>query len=292
MVFLAFLSACVPKGRHELTEVQLDATRTALSARAAQCAADGQACEATVAALEAEISARQAQLDELARREALRDAEIVRLEALRVGLAAELEALAAELAKKGKAPPPQPAETVGGRAVADIAAAVGEHLRETIERERHAAARAETEAAFAALVAEGRAELATRGEAVVVRFPTALLFQEGFTTLSPRGEQVAQAAAEALSRLPGRTVTVEGHTDDAPVHTAEWPSNWERGFSRAVAVLRALEAAGAGTRLSAASFAATRPLGPDARQNDRVELVVALDPELPTAFAPTPEPSP
>jgi chemotaxis protein MotB len=286
---------CVPKGRHEITEVQLDATRIALSARTEQAAVDAQAYEDRIAALQAEIGARQLQLDELLARAVLRDADVARLEQDRVRLVAEIEGLTTtlrrvqeELAKRTKKPPDvvPPVETLGGRSLAELTAAVDAHQREEVERARLADAREAAIAAFGGLAGEGRAELSERGDALVVRFPTGLLFQEGFTTLSPRGQQVIAAAAEALKQVPGRVVTVEGHTDDAPVHSAEWPSNWERGFSRAVAVLRALEAAGAPAKLSAASFAATRPTGDPAR-DDRVELVIAVDPELVEAFAPT-----
>ena len=93
--------------------------------------------------------------------------------------------------------------------------------------------------------------------------------------------------------MPGLRVTVEGHTDDQPVHTAEFASNWERAFSRAVAVLRGLEASGA--LLSVASFAGTRPLvandtAEGRERNQRVELVIEVDPGVVTAFEATPPP--
>lgn len=302
---------CVPKGKHEITEVQLQATRAALSARTAQGIVDGTAADERRVALEAEIARRQLQLDELLARAAIRDVEIVRLEAERLVVVDELNRLEAELGtvraripvpkptKKEPVPPaPEPVpETVvapvATLARAEVTAAIEAHRLEDVDRQRLEAAQVAVMAAFAGLVTDGHAEVEPRGMATVVRIPTALLFQEGFTTLSPRGAQIVAAASEALKTVAGRRVKVEGHTDDVPVHTAEFASNWERAFSRALAVLRGLEESGA--LLSAASFAGTRPLvgnetAEGRERNQRVELVIEVDPGVVTAFEATPPP--
>lgn len=307
-LLLVLLAGCVPKGRYEIAAVQLDATRTALSARTGQCAQDAMAQEARIAALEEEIRGRQLQLDELAVRAQLRDAELEALQEKVVALVVELDErsreltrLRAELDRLTKRAPDAPDEapepTVGAQTLAEIAEQVKAHFHEQLEHARRDRARDDDARAFATLVAEGRVELAVRGEATVVRIPTALLFQEGFSTLSPRGQQIATQVAEALERVPGRRITVEGHTDDRPVHTAEFASNWERGFSQALAVLRALEGAGAPATLSVASFAGTRPLvagdrPEDLERNRRVELLIEADPDLLDAWRPTPPEAP
>jgi flagellar motor protein MotB len=294
-VLLLAGAACVPKGRYELAEVQLAATRAALSARTGECAQDASAAEARVRELVGEIARRQLQLDELHARAALRNARLDRTQAREVVLLAELEALRAErdalrAAWPKKAPPPPPgpvptpeADVARQEATRDLQ----EHFHEDLERQRAADARQADAAAFGSLVAAGHATVLARGDSTVVRIPTALLFQEGFSTLSARGRQLADEVAAALRQVPGRRVTIEGHTDDRPVHTAEYPSNWERGFGQAMALLHALEDARAPAALSAASFAGTAPLGPDEEANRRLELVIALDPELATAFPPT-----
>ena len=300
---------CVPRGRHEIVEVQLQATRTALSARTAQGIVDTAEADAREAALHEEIARRQLQLDELLARAALTDAELASLQAERVGLLDAIAGLEAELAevrkrvpaprKRGRAPAPAP-EPIAPEAAATLARAevleeLKVHHAAELERQRLESAQVATMAAFAGLLAEGRVAVEPRGTAAVVRIPTALLFQEGNTTLSPRGAQIVAAASEALAAVPGRRVTVEGHTDDAPVHAAEFASNWERGFSRAMAVLRGLE--GSGAALSAASFAGTRPLAANdteegRERNQRVELLIEVDPGVLTAFEATPPPEP
>ncbi|MCB9697092.1 MAG: OmpA family protein [Alphaproteobacteria bacterium] len=305
-LLLLSLLGCVPKGKHEITTVQLSATRTALSAQVQRCAADQNATDEQIAALETEIALRQAQLDEIAARNLLHEEHDAELNREITAALAELDAVRAErdrlltlvpkrsLPKEGTEVPP----VVDEGLAATVAAALQVQHERRVDEIRVAERHAEVVAAFQPLVEQGRAEVEARGRGTIVRIRTSLLFQEGFTTLSPRGATIVAEAAEALSTLPGRWVVVEGYTDDRPVHTAEWSSNWERGFSRAVAVLRALEASGVTQPLSAASYADTRPVvpndAPDAADlNDRVQLFVRTDPGLLDAFAPTPpEPEP
>ena len=154
-------------------------------------------------------------------------------------------------------------------------------MRRARADEAHTAAAA----AFQPLADAGHAEVLRVGDDTVVRIATHLLFQEGWTTLSPRGEQIALAAAEALQQIPGRRVAIEAHTDDRPVHSAAFASNWEKGFGRAVALLRVFEAANVHATLSATSHAGSRPLvegRTDAAQkrNRRVEIIIGTDSTL------------
>jgi chemotaxis protein MotB len=297
-LWLLAAAACVPKGRYEIVEVQLEATQIALSERTAQATIDVLALEAEIARLGEEIAARQRQLDELAARAELRDAALASVTAAIAELAADLEQVRgrlaereAELARLRRKPVPAPPapESIEDPA-ARIAVAVEAQRARDIDESRKAAARAEDAVAFHDLVADGRAELDVRDGATVLRVQSRLLFQEGFTTLSPRGEQIVAAIASGLARVPGRVVTVEGHTDNVEVPTITLASNWDRGFSRAVAVLRGIE--GAPAHFVITSFGGTRPIAdnatPEGRdRNRRVELVIALDPDLPTAFDPT-----
>ena len=76
------------------------------------------------------------------------------------------------------------------------------------------------------------------------------------------------------------------HTDDRPISTPLYPSNWELSAARALAVVRALEARGVpSTRMSAAAFGEFRPITPNDNsenraRNRRVELRIQIDPGL------------
>ena len=83
-----------------------------------------------------------------------------------------------------------------------------------------------------------------------------------------------------LASVPGRTYQVEGHTDNVPIHTQRYPSNWELASARAVAVTRTMIEAGVDpARISAASFSEYKPSASNGSkegraQNRRIEIVV------------------
>ncbi len=107
-----------------------------------------------------------------------------------------------------------------------------------------------------------------------------VLFEEGQADVQPDGIRILDVVADALTDLPNQ-VSIEGHTDNRPISTVRFPSNWELSTSRATSVLRYL-VDGRGfprERLSAAGYADTRPVS-DATdavglaRNRRVEIVV------------------
>ena len=75
----------------------------------------------------------------------------------------------------------------------------------------------------------------------------------------------------------------EGHTDDVPIKTAKFPSNWELGAARALVVLRTLEEGGVTpAQLSAATYGENRPTAKNDSDegraaNRRIEIVVVPD---------------
>jgi len=119
----------------------------------------------------------------------------------------------------------------------------------------------------------------TNGD-IVLTLPDAVLFRPGESVLRPEARPFIEAIGEALVELD-RHVRVEGHTDDVPIATAQFPSNWELSATRAVTVVRALsERYGVPSQnLSAVGYADSRPrtdnLIPERRaMNRRVEIVV------------------
>lgn len=106
-----------------------------------------------------------------------------------------------------------------------------------------------------------------------------VLFDLGQADLRVEGRDVLDAIAPALKGLPNH-VTVEGHTDNAPISSARFASNWELSTERATTVLRYLLGHGlAPSRSSAAGYADQRPLVPNdtaghRARNRRVAIVV------------------
>ena len=69
-----------------------------------------------------------------------------------------------------------------------------------------------------------------------------LLFDSGQAVVKPAGLALPNRLAPVLATEPGHTISVEGHTDSLPIHSSEFPSNWELSGARASAVVRALVA--------------------------------------------------
>jgi len=119
----------------------------------------------------------------------------------------------------------------------------------------------------------------TNGD-IVLTLPDAVLFRSGESTLRSEALPFVQAISEVLIELD-RSVRVEGHTDNVPITTAQFPSNWELSATRAVTVVRAFseQYAVPASHLAAVGYADSRSLTdnltPEHRaKNRRVEIVV------------------
>jgi chemotaxis protein MotB len=115
---------------------------------------------------------------------------------------------------------------------------------------------------------------------VVTIVTNSVVFEGDRADLLPAGRRILDGVAPAIGPLPNR-VQVDGHTNQLPVPTVNYPSAWELSTARASTVVRYLVERGgvAPARLSAAGYAGERPLYPasDRRAvelNRRVEIVV------------------
>lgn len=138
---------------------------------------------------------------------------------------------------------------------------------------------------YADLLSEFRSQLEADEMEVIIypdRMSLALAqdvtFGSGAAKLTGIGDETLGQLAELVKRHPDRRFNVEGHTDDVPIDTARYGSNWELGAARAVAVVEALVAQGVPPeRLAATSYGETQPLtqngSTDGREiNRRVEI--------------------
>ncbi len=78
-------------------------------------------------------------------------------------------------------------------------------------------------------------EITERG--LVIHVLESALFAEGEAELQPRAQEVLDLIATELVGIPNH-VRVEGHTDDRPIQTLAYPTNWELSASRATRVVR------------------------------------------------------
>jgi chemotaxis protein MotB len=107
-----------------------------------------------------------------------------------------------------------------------------------------------------------------------------VMFEPGQAAVRADGAAILEQVAVALRGMPNR-VAVEGHTDDVPIGTAQFRSNWELSTARATEVLRHLiDRLGLpANRVSAAGYGDQRPVDTNATaegraKNRRVELAV------------------
>jgi chemotaxis protein MotB len=108
-----------------------------------------------------------------------------------------------------------------------------------------------------------------------------LLFQSGSAVVQDAARPLLQKISQLLdsASIPN-DVRVEGNTDDRPISTPAFPSNWELSAARATAVLEVLLADGVPeARLAVAGYAAQRPIAPNTTAqgrslNRRVEIVI------------------
>lgn len=115
---------------------------------------------------------------------------------------------------------------------------------------------------------------------LVISFKDTLLFNSGSDELTAQARIIIRQVGDALVKLPNY-IRVEGHTDNLPIHTPNFPSNWELSVLRAANVVHVLhEDAGIpAAKLSIIGYGEYRPLLPneDAGSraiNRRVDIVI------------------
>jgi chemotaxis protein MotB len=113
-----------------------------------------------------------------------------------------------------------------------------------------------------------RSDIRVVGDRFVV--PTDILFESGSADLTPaaqaRLESLAASVREIAAEIPSSidwVLRIDGHTDRRPIHTAQFPSNWELSTARAVAIVKYLVVQGIPAhRLSANGFGQFQPIDP------------------------------
>jgi chemotaxis protein MotB len=167
-----------------------------------------------------------------------------------------------------------------------------EDAQQRLEELRKAKAAAEARAAtfrtlvekLRSMVDSGQIKVTIRNGRMLIALPNDVLFDSGKTAVKPEGKEAIGKIAQVLTTIPDRRFLVVGHTDNIPIKSGKFHSNWELSTARAVEVSQLL--IGGGMRpdvLGAAGYAefdpATNNDTPESRaQNRRIEIV--LEPNL------------
>jgi chemotaxis protein MotB len=137
---------------------------------------------------------------------------------------------------------------------------------------------------FKSMIDAGQLKIATRNGRLVLQLPNDVLFDSAQTAIKPAGKDALLQVARVLATLTGRTFQVAGHTDNVPIQTPRFPSNWELSTARAVEVVKLLVSQGLEPKaLSAAGYGEFDPVAvndsPDGRAKNR-RIEITLQPNL------------
>lgn len=133
--------------------------------------------------------------------------------------------------------------------------------------------------AMGPLVKEGKVRVTQSRRGVTIEINANVLFNPGEAALQPESLGVLRAVAATLAQEPFN-LEITGHTDDVPISSALFPSNWELSSVRASSVVRLFADNGiAPSRLYAIGREASQPVAsnatPEGRaRNRRVELLI------------------
>ncbi len=134
-----------------------------------------------------------------------------------------------------------------------------------------------------AQITSGQIEIETRGRQIIIRIREKGSFRLGSADLASDYYEVMDEIRTVLAQKPGR-IQVQGHTDDLPISSARFRSNWDLSAMRAASVAHELMRDGglAQNRFEVTGYSDTRPLVPndsDANRarNRRVEIVILQD---------------
>jgi chemotaxis protein MotB len=139
---------------------------------------------------------------------------------------------------------------------------------------------------LAAMIDAGKLAVRIVRGRLVIDLKQDILFPSGSSKLSPIGEETLADVARALAKFPDRAFQVEGHTDNVPIKTKRFPSNWELSTARAVSVVNLFIDRGMPpAALSAAGYGAHQPRADNGSSegralNRRIEIVMQPDLQL------------
>ncbi len=258
---LALLLAvgCVPKKDYEALQAELRQATDTVAARDATVAER----DVQVQTLEEALAASQGESADLSSRIADRETALEKMRAEQAGLVKDRSRLKSS--------------------VEEMQAALAELARRKEAADARVSEFQDLLAKFKTLIDAGRLQVRIIDGRMVVQMATDILFQSGKADLSDDGTAALAEVAAVLIEIPDRRFQVEGHTDDVPIQTTRFPSNWELASARSVGVVKALIGAGVEPeRLSAASFSQYHPSAVnDSKEgkaaNRRIEIVVVPD---------------
>ena len=150
------------------------------------------------------------------------------------------------------------------------------------------------------LIKTGKVQVTQSPKGITVEINASTLFNSGDAVLQPKSIDTLSAVAQVLATTDN-PIQVEGHTDNVPIYSPAFPSNWELSSSRAGSVVRLFSELGVpANRMVAIGYADNRPVDvnttPEGRmRNRRVNVLILNEVEGPVkelSLTERPAPSP
>ena len=136
---------------------------------------------------------------------------------------------------------------------------------------------------FKKLIEAGKLEVKIKRGKMVLALPSAILFESGKAALSEEGRITLEEVGKVLAKIKGREFQVAGHTDNVPIKSSNYKSNWELSTARAVNVVQFLQDSGVRPKfLSAAGYSQYQPDSSNSSDegralNRRIEITLMPD---------------
>lgn len=241
-------TGCVSKGTHEKTLAELGKTQSSLSS--AQSTIDKQRGE--IESNIEEISKTKAELTALEKNKLALDQELTDSQALLDATEAQLETMRqieAETKKRNE---------------------IYAHFVKELQK----------------MIDGGQLTVSIEKGRIVINLPDNVLFATGHAKVNPEGQEALKQIATVLKEFSDRSFQIEGHTDNIPITSAAYPSNWELSAARALNVLHLMIEEGVDVKnVSAAGFGEFHPRADNATKegralNRRIEIIMLPNLEI------------
>lgn len=134
---------------------------------------------------------------------------------------------------------------------------------EKVRRERMRGIARSIMSTMSSLIKDGQVRVTQSARGITVEINASLLFSSGQAALTPSSIKVLTAVAKTL-KDDDHDIQIEGHTDNTPISTPNYPTNWELSTARASSVVRLFAETGISpARLVAAGYGEYKPVEPN-----------------------------
>ena len=267
---LILLSACVSSGKHEAALAEMDTMRQSLESARQEIGRNQQQIEQTEQELDAarmqnalaqeeikrnqeKLKQTEQELDSARQQIVVATDELMKLEDRKQALQAELSESQSQMATL--------------RSIENETKRRNQIYEKFVER-------------LKTMIDGGQLTVSIEQGRIVINLPNNVLFKSGSANINAEGKEALAQIASVLSQFSNRRFQIEGHTDNKPISSARFPSNWELSTSRALTVVHLLTDMDViPENISAAGFGEFRPRADneteEGRQlNRRIEIIM------------------